>query len=187
MVFQTFGQTWINTFDYRSNPDLGSAGDATAFAQTIYNALSPLYQAILTTQTQIVRCEVETNYPGGNNFFGAYSPSTSIFGTTIEDSEPLNVAVCVTEFGGFRGRQNRGRCFHSGVGQSGVVGGLVVSAILTALTALHTRDLVGYSAVGKALTPVIASVTSLTLRTMVGFTIDNLVDSMRRRLIGRGS
>jgi len=111
---------------------------------------------------------------------------------------PNNVTVAIKFLTGFTGRSNRGRNYFIGLGENQVDGDTLASATDTALLAAF--DALGSYLTGLAADHVVASLYSGVdeaghpipreagvTKVITQYAMDNIVDSMRRRLTGRGS
>lgn len=107
-------------------------------------------------------------------------------GGAVEDSMPSNVALCLSLRTALAGRRFRGRKYFSGIPVSKVVGDVIDSTLVSnMLTDINTM-IADLATNGTPLS--IVSYVGLTITPVVTCTaVDTLVDSQRRRLIGRGS
>lgn len=106
-------------------------------------------------------------------------------GGQVGAGEPGNVALCISLRSGFAGRRFRGRKYFSGIPVSQQVNNFLedtfvndmVSAVQELITdlAANSTPLAVISVVGLTVTPVVTAVA-----------VDTAIDSMRRRLAGRG-
>jgi hypothetical protein len=116
-------------------------------------------------------------------------------GSLVGDALPLNVAACVTLSGDRSGKAGRGRYYLGCLGESQTVGSRFTPAfvlacnqafesfpILDDLTGPGTFNLVVYSTEFNKLPRTVGLATRVTS----AFLRDNIVDSQRRRLPGRG-
>lgn len=178
-----FGQRIENVWHCQgADPfDAAQAADIAAIFQTGYGALLSQLSQDITFHEVFVH-----NLAGvaSGEFTLAITPPDA--GDLTEDSEPGNVAFCVTLRTALSGRTTRGRKFFSGLAKGDVVanqfevsraGGLVAD-IQTMIGDLATNG-----------TPLcIFSPTALTLVPVTTATyVDLYTDSQRRRLTGRGN
>lgn len=130
------------------------------------------------------------------------TPSAEYTDTTIlgevgsypdTEGEPGNVTIALQRSSGLSGRGTRGRIFWQGIPESQVAGNYVAGPFLSNLVA--ALELTDAAAVVAGWLPVIVSLYEAGLPRSAGVTydlltwkwVDNAVDSMRRRLAGRGS
>jgi hypothetical protein len=113
-------------------------------------------------------------------------------GTATGDSVPNNAAPCITLLTGLRGRSYRGRKYIPGYPETNVDGSLVglsnLSALLTimgAIVPLLSADDAALGVISRQLNNVARVIGVITAVT--AFKADQIIDSQRRRLPGRGS
>lgn len=121
-----------------------------------------------------------------------YTQNLPIAGTDPGNALPSNVACCVKLVTGFRGRSFRGRQFLMGLTDTRVVGNTIQSGYVGGALAAYDALLGG--GVPAGWTWVVVSryhnnaPRSAGMTTpIIGVSIENVVDSQRRRLPGRGS
>jgi len=129
------------------------------------------------------------------------APATEQFGLVDSPALPNNVSLCVSFRTGHRGRSSRGRNYIPALWEAGVVANTVGGTIVTAFAAAYTELITDTGLADAGWTWVVISrfsgvdadhhpipreegtvlpVTSVTI-------VDPIVDSMRRRLPGRGT
>jgi len=117
--------------------------------------------------------------------FASYVPSGAV-GTGSGDALPANCALCVSKRTGFSGRRNHGRLYFPGMGDINATGSTATPAYST-VVGNFASILLGLggppSLFGKWAIP---SVRDLAMKTITSVVIDQIVDSQRRRLPGRG-
>jgi len=128
---------------------------------------------------------------------GAYHEETispNIVGDVGGATMPNNVTVAVRWNTGLGGRSYRGRTFHLGMPTSFVTGASLTTTGHTTLQNVYTTFLNRLLAMSPARQLVVASYcnggdwrTTGVATPVINCTIDVALDSMRRRLIGRGS
>jgi hypothetical protein len=123
-------------------------------------------------------------YVTGFPLTGALSATASL---------PNNVAICMTKRTPARGRSHRGRTYHPGLVEGDVVGNAVAAARVTDLLSSYNSliELVDANTITHTL--VVASTFANgdwrpegIVTPVIAYTTDGMVDSMRRRLPGRG-
>jgi hypothetical protein len=112
-------------------------------------------------------------------------------GANTNEGVSGNVACVVTIRSGGRGRSSRGRNFVCGLTENVTLGNLFTQAVVDAVQAGYEMLLIVYQPIGYE--PVVYSqFSSNAVRTIgeafpvVAYTVNREVDSMRRRLAGRG-
>lgn len=129
-----------------------------------------------------------------NGFQATATPTGALPGTLLSPSLPNNVSVCASIRTSFTGRSARGRWYFQGLTEGGVVGNTVDAGVLTSIDAALTNlasaiaalgwnwVIVSYISLGDPRPggPVKFSVNNILF-------VDSTVDSMRRRLPGRGT
>jgi hypothetical protein len=121
--------------------------------------------------------------------------SPAVAGAAASEVEPGNVSFCTTFSTGQRGRAFRGRNFFVGLTTDFVVGNAVTNAFATTLRNAYSELLgVTYLPVGvdwvhvaRVVNGVVQMPTALTVPVIAPVHKDLNVDSMRRRLTGRGT
>lgn len=113
-------------------------------------------------------------------------------GTRVQASEPNNVAICISFRTALRGRSFRGRNYISGLGVSDVTGNTFDQNLLDAIVEGY-QSLVDTPLLGDTSWSVVSRFTNNEPREageavpiLTALSIDNVIDSQRRRLPGRG-
>lgn len=120
-----------------------------------------------------------------------YSSGLPIAGTfNTSASSPNNVTLAVKWITGLRGRSYRGRTYIPGLAQAFTVGNQISAGMLTAYNTAYQALLSGLLAgwtfgVNSQYASKLPRGTAV-FTPITGFTIETNVDSMRRRLTGRG-
>lgn len=169
---------WYTVCD--TGPALVQLESIAAIFQTAYGGI-----ATVMSDTYFVN-DITVRYMGS-----ALGPEITLTNTPPQQggvagaAEPNNVALCVSLRTAQAGRQARGRKYFSGIPKAEVDGNLISTdfcdAILNEMTSLilalatNGTELAIVSLVGLTVLPVVAALC-----------VDNTVDSMRRRLPGRG-
>jgi len=150
-----------------------------AFQATYLTIMAPL-------SDQYSINEVTATFLGaatGPEFTLVISPAQQ--GGVASPSSPGNVALCVSLRSGFTGRRNRGRKFFSGLPESAVADNAVDST--TANNVLSgVQDLIDNLALNNTPLAVVSYVGQYSTEITTATCVDLFVDSMRRRLSGRG-
>jgi len=145
---------------------------------------SPL-AALHGTQFTFALVEATARYAVGGAY-GSFVPIVNSQGTKVGGAAPANVAAVISWKTGLSGRSYHGRSYFSGWVISDFLQSILTSAQVTALSNL-AQSLITYAGVvGCATDFVVASIKNLSLTPINGYVIDNIGDSQRRRLPGRG-
>lgn len=123
----------------------------------------------------------------------SYANAPLVGGSNLQESVTNATTICLSLRTAQRGRSRRGRLYHIGLTENVVADNRVSQAALDALDAAYTQ-LIGPVVTGGPLWSVLSRqsqgvarpVASLATITSVLF-VDNVVDSQRRRLPGRGT
>jgi hypothetical protein len=111
--------------------------------------------------------------------------STGNVGTVGSPLLPNNVALAVSWRTGLAGRTNRGRTFMGGLPASGYNNDAITGSLLTALSTLAAA-LISQTFTG-GFDFAVASFKDSLAKVITGFIMETVIDSMRRRLPGRGN
>lgn len=173
-----------NVFSYKSSTQ-PSPLEMQNIAQAFWTQCGTSFRAILAAAHNVDRIEARTRWVGVN-YLGTYYPTQPQPGTSTGDPVPNNVAAVISWKSGARGRQYQGRTFMGGLSESIVTMDTLQSALLTALNVLANNIGTFTNSGGTPMSFVIASVRYLLLTTVLRSFMDNIADSQRRRLQGRG-
>jgi len=153
-------------------------------AAGIWAAAGTSLLGCMTSQwtVQAVEC-TDRSVVGGA--FASYVPSPNA-GTRAPDSTPANVAMVISKRTGFSGRVNHGRMYVPGANDGDVVQSIASNAYMISLNLL-AGALLAYTGPSSLLGDwAFPSIKQLAMKTITSTIIDNVVDSQRRRLPGRG-
>lgn len=124
---------------------------------------------------------------------GVYVPSTLDVGGVSADSLPNNVAYCISKYTGLRGRSQRGRFFLPGIPSNAREGASRVSSAYQTSIVTACSGFLGQMIAATFVPVVISLYTAGAPRTTGIYNpittlapVDNVLDSQRRRLPGRG-
>ena len=182
-VVQTF---WMQ---YSASP---SAADLQTIADHFRNNFNASMVTSQATSISLVRVTA-TRQDNANDIQAVSTPASPVPGTGSGDSVPLNAAWVFSYRTALRGRSYRGRGYQPGLLNSILTSpGIGNSAILTAIAANYVQWLI--TSVPAGWTWVVASHfhnkaprASAVLTPIISVVVDTLLDSQRRRLVGRGS
>jgi len=120
-----------------------------------------------------------------------YSTGLPLLGLNTDASVPMNVTLAISWLTAARGRSFRGRTYHVGMCRTDVVGSTIIAAEILLLRGSYGALITDVATAGGVL--VVASrrhagvARTIGVATEInGVSIDNTVDSQRRRLPGRG-
>lgn len=173
-----------NVFNYKSATQPGP-GEMSGIASNFWSLVGTAYKAIMTAQHNIDKIEARTRWVGVN-YFGVFYPTQPQPGTVAGDGLPNNAASVISWKSGARGRSFNGRTYMGGLGEGQVTLDTASSTLLTNLQTLANLIATFTNITGTPMTFVVASVKLLQLVPILKDVIDNIIDSQRRRLTGRG-
>lgn len=180
-------QTVETVFQYQSSTPLISQGELIAFINSWATIMTPLIVAALSNAVTLLKIVAKTHNKTYPNVEAEYNFPVGTIGSLTGDVSPGNVTIAVKLLTGIIGRSYRGRQFWFGIAEGITSGNRMTSAGLSLLAQLWTRHLLGFSVLGIVYVPAVASRVKLVLRPVLEITIELFLDSMRRRLTGRGS
>ena len=189
-IFTLAGQRVQNVHNYLvdETPNVDTCQALMGSYLDWYNgSLAPLQPP--ACQLVLMRATImeEENSPGVEN--AAFSTANG-----IHNSEPLpnSVTAAIRWVTGFRGRSYRGRTYHIGLTEDQVQGNTITSETVTALQVAYGELMSLPVDVGPAVMCICSRVSHGVERTVgvatpvLNVVVDNVVDSQRRRLPGRG-
>jgi len=180
------GNRSMNTLSYSSIPDLTSGAQLNDLCQSIWNRITPGWAAAHGQGYALTHITAKTMYPEVLNYEGGYTPFAALAGTIAQELMPGSIASAIFYDSAYRGRRTHGRQFMGGFTESQVAGDFVSNAVMTWL-AQWAANMLTFEAVDDVnLIPVVASRKDEVLYPLVRAVTENIVDSMRRRLTGRG-
>lgn len=145
----------------------------------------PALQAIMTNAYQLTLVEATDRY-AVSGAYGSYIPPTPQLGTKTGDSLPSSVALVISLKTGLSGRTAHGRVYLFGFRDADAVGSYMDSANVVLASNLATAMIGWAGGLGIATDYAVLSLKDEILRPVNGYAVDNVVDSQRRRLPGRG-
>lgn len=123
-----------------------------------------------------------------------YQTALPIAGTRVSPGMPSNVTLALTGRTGFAGRSFRSRTYWIGLCEDQCTGDAIVGAIITSLLAIMNALITRVAAIGADYELVVVSKYTNNAPRANGittpiqaFTTDGVIDSQRRRLLGRGA
>jgi len=141
--------------------------------------------ALHGTQFIFTNVEATDRYDTGGAY-GNFVPVVNAIGTKATDAVPANVAHVISWNTGLSGRSYQGRTYLTGWTDVDYTQSILSSANITLLSNLAQSLITWAGPIGTAVDFVVASIKLLSLQSINGYTIDNVADSQRRRLPGRG-
>jgi hypothetical protein len=195
LLFTQFGQKLVSTLWFEKASAWSSA-DLTTLATAVNSWAVANLLAHMNNSVSYNGCEaVDMSAPGS---FGAFVPETpAVVGAGADTPLPSNVTAAVKFLTGLTGRSHRGRNFWVGLGSTSISGDTLVTTAQTSI--LGAYNALGSYLVGLATSHVVASLysgidslgkpiprTTGVTTPVVSYAMDTALDSMRRRLIGRG-
>jgi len=161
-------------------------GDLVSVATAFYNWWTAAFRATVPTGITLNNIHVQVYDPNGSPYVYDRPVSPAEAGLRAGVILPGNATAVISLRAAYAGRKYRGRFYVPGL-QTGDVGAtdLMSSAYVT-LLAVAATNLIG-PAMPAGFTLVIFHRIGNAFSTIVSYVIDNIVDSQRRRLPGRGT
>lgn len=184
IVMQRDTRQIVNTFHvYKSAgwtpPDLTTLGAAVqTWWDTFYKPMIPIQYALSNIHMQVYD-------PLGTPYVADRNVSPAIAGTRPGTAEAGNVSLSLSLRAGLAGRAYRGRMYLAGLSQNDVAISDLVASTVSALAANAITALIG-PALPAGMQAVIFHRNDNLFSTIIAGVIENIVDSQRRRLPGRG-
>lgn len=185
------GQRVENTLYFRTPAD-PTLADAAALADALEAWWQGVFPNWLTTQFQLREIYI-TSLISPTAFTYSMTPGTPNTGVNTTEAVPNSVALCVSFRTEQRGRSARGRNYVAGLDGSYLTLNTWTAGIITAVQTAY-QSLIGVAADAGAEWVVVSRYTNNAPRTLgqalpvINATIvDNIADSQRRRLPGRGT
>lgn len=179
------GQQVINTFSYKYSGGAPGAAALTDFATQWWTAVKPSYQALSSTALRFLSVTVR-DMAASSGGQVVYNIPGTVLGSNSNDPLPGGTTLAVGARSATVGRYARGRFYIPPTGEDTQTAGVFSNAFMTLVTNLTL-------AVGNFIGPVslpaqvaVASRKKVALYLITNYVWDNLVDSMRKRLVGRG-
>jgi len=118
--------------------------------------------------------------------YGSYTPPVLPTGSKAGDPLPANTACVISLKTGLSGRTAHGRLYAFGFVDGDATGSYITSGNIVSLSNLASAMLAWAGGTGIAVDYCVLSLKDEALRPINGYSVDNVVDSQRRRLPGRG-
>lgn len=179
------GQQVVNTFSYKYS---GGAPGVTAlndFALGWWTAVKPAYQALTPTALRFLSVTVR-DMGASTGGEAVYNIPGVVTGTDAGDPLPPGSSTAVGTRTATVGRYSRGRFFLPATSEGNQTNGTYTTTYMALVQALATALGSYFGPVTLPAIPVVASRKKQALYIITAFVWDVFVDSMRRRLIGRG-
>lgn len=189
MHFKQDNQNVMNTYWMRSNLNITSTVQEQELAGTFVNWWADFIKPLVSSSLSLYEVVVKELRPDGIAIL--YTEDLPMSGDKSEGALPNNVTLAVHWGTGHVGRSRHGRTFHLGLCEDQVVANTctVAADIQAAYDALRTAldnitlnvefDVVSFVSAG-------AWRTEPLLTPISGVAVESTIDSMRRRLPGRG-
>jgi hypothetical protein len=181
------GATAETVFNYRSSTTSISEGDLLVFAQLWRDTMKPIIQAAMSNSVTLYLVRAKTHFASFPNVEADAPFPVATVGGIASAETPANVALAVKLLTGIIGRSNRGRQYWLGIPSNSFILDTAASGFISLLSAVFTKHLLGWSASGVTYIPAVPSRKLGTIRPVVEFAIESILDSQRRRLLGRGT
>lgn len=191
LVHTLTGRQFLNTFYiYKASAPWAQA-DLAAVATAAKNWWTLAYAPCISTAVGLTQIQVRVMDPA-NPYAYDLPVTPAAPGTRIGVPEAGNVSVTLSERTGLAGRRHRGRMYLPGVNENDVLSGDIIGGTLA--TAIANAGVQLLIAFGQNLAvPVIfhrpglvPSTFDNTVDVITSVIVDTILDSMRKRLPGRG-
>lgn len=190
-IFSMAGQTVENIYHYQQ-PGTPGVADLVDLGEAFITEWTNHQRAYVPTEVSLINVRV-TDLDTANSPVVNVGTGLPLAGTQSGALLPNNVTLTFTKRTQFRGRSYRGRIYFPGLGEPNVTNNTVSGALVTAIrTGLNSMIMIT-TTLGVWEMVVVSRYTGGVPRingifsNVVAFTSDGTVDSMRRRLPGRGS
>jgi hypothetical protein len=173
--------------DYKVTGTQPSISDLAQIAFAFWSANANIFKAALNLVYNVDHILAETRY-AGTNYQYDYFPAQPQPGTGTGDASPSSAAVVLSKKSGATGRSFNGRLFMPGIGENSINHDTIGTSWITTLTTVANAILLFRGAAGVSQTweAAVASKKLLVLVPFLTMVINNIIDSQRRRLTGRG-
>lgn len=184
------GSQRVNDFSYKylgSGASTPTLSDLNIMAQGWWAFCGVNYRALCSPTLNVDYVTARWLDPAGPPLVGQYLVPQPAPGTGGATALPSNAAAVISFRTGLAGRAYRGRAYIPGLTTASATGSTLSNTYLAALQSLANNVIFFTNASGSTpVQAVVASFVNQVLTPMITFVIDSAVDSMRRRLIGRG-
>lgn len=185
VVNSTTGQRYVNVYHFLNYRVGGiSHGDVDATANFLATTLWAAMRVCLTQNVKLLECTAR-DISVVSGYEKTDTTNTGQAGTIASDQLPGNAAIAVSWRTSGTGRRNRGRSYYSGLPEADVSGDRIDGTLLAALFQVGAA-LVGSNINGQEFFAV-RSIKDIAMKVVTGFVQDTVMDSMRTRLLNRGT
>lgn len=184
------GQLVVNIYHFRVTGAITTI-DLTAIAELVKNAWNDNIKTV-TVDDMTLESLIATDVSMDEGIQITYTTGLPLAGLSTADDLPSNVAVVISNKTEYTGRSNRGRTYMCGMPATTIIGNTVGSGLQTAYAAYHAQIAddalaLGYDFGVASYQEDNAPRVTGAFQTYTAFTVDNITDSQRRRLPGRGA
>lgn len=173
----------VNTFHVQK-PSAWSITDLAALGTLVKNWWTTYYKPLVPAQYALTGIQCRVYNPSVPLAFDlAVSPPVA--GTEGGTAEAGNVSLSMSERTGLAGRKYRGRMYLAGVSESDVTVSDTVNSLLVTAAANAMASLIS-QLFTNGTTMTIFHRNTNTFTDVIAYAIENIIDSQRRRLPGRG-
>jgi len=183
MVFRLDQRHFVNTLHFQNSLgwDLSSMGDLAAMVKQWW---LDSYKDDVSNQVALEQIQVRLLDPS-NPLAVDYTTGLPVFGSNTNVHEPANVTVTISWRTGLAGRKYRGRIYVVPICENNTNDDDTVGSLTVAWLANTAQDLIAKAATA-AIDLIVFHNADSTFTKIISFVIDNILDSQRRRLPGRG-
>ena len=159
--------------------------DLVSAASAAHTWFTTFLKPTLSNLVGLANIHLQVYDPHGNPYVYDSAVSPVEFGTVSTETEPGNVTMSMSLRAGLAGRAYRGRMYHPGLTTTATnIDDTIQSGFLTAAATALSGLLTAFPA---GMVPVIFHRNDNLFSTIVAWVVENILDSQRRRLPGRGA
>lgn len=185
LVNSTTGQRYVNVFHfYNYRPGGPSHADIDATANWLATTLFTVYKPCLCSNIKLLECTAR-DISVVSGYEKTDTTNTGVAGTASGDTLPGNSACAISWRTSGTGRRNRGRSYISGLSESNVGGDRIDTTLLANMFQIGAA-LIG-SNINSQEYFAVRSIKDVLMKIVTGFVQDTVMDSMRTRLLNRGT
>jgi hypothetical protein len=173
----------VNTF-HCLKPGGWSASDLVSLANLVKTWWDSYYKVMIPTNYALTQIQVRVYNPTVPLAYDL-NVSPPIAGTRPGNAEPGNATMSMSERTGLAGRKYRGRMYLAGLAQPDVTQSDTVISFITAAAANAMANLISQLFLNNTELSIFHR-NSNTVTEVIAYVIENILDSQRRRLPGRG-
>jgi len=179
------GSTMIHSMNLLGPVSRPTESQLITLCNSWYTNVWPALQATMSN-TYTLAIVTATDRYAVTGAFGSFTPAVLPSGSKAGDPLPANDNCVISLKTGLSGRTAHGRLYAFGFTDSDALGSYVTSAQIVLLSNLAIAMLAFAGGIGISVDWAVLSLKDEILRPINGYSVDNVIDSQRRRLPGRG-